>query len=171
MITKATIQDIPSLQSLINGAYRGEASKAGWTTEAELLGGQRTDETELIEILSDPKNTLLKYVEADQILGCVLLTAEENQLYLGMLSVLPQLQNSGIGAKLLAQADLHAKQLDLPKIVMTVISIRSELIAYYIRKGYVDTGLKAPFPESHLHSVLGNETLDFVVLEKAIDLN
>ncbi|MBC5842058.1 MAG: GNAT family N-acetyltransferase [Flavobacteriaceae bacterium] len=170
MITKATLQDIPALLSLINGAYRGESSKAGWTTEAELLGGQRTDGGELTQILLDPKNTLLKYTEADQILGCVLLTAEEKQLYLGMLSVAPQLQNSGIGAKLLAQADLHAKQLNLPKIVMTVISIRSELIAYYIRKGYVDTGLKAPFPKSHLHSVLGSETLDFVVLEKAIAL-
>jgi N-acetylglutamate synthase-like GNAT family acetyltransferase len=61
-----------------------------------------------------------------------------------MLTVSPQLQNGGIGAQLLAQADLHAKQLRFSKIVMTVISTRTELIAYN-RKGYVDTGLRAPF--------------------------
>lgn len=171
MITKARLDDIAALKTLINGAYRGESSKLGWTTEANILGGQRTDETELIEILSDSKNTLLKYTKEDRILACVLLTAKENQLYLGMLTVAPQLQNCGIGAQLLAQADLHAKALGLPKIVMTVISIRTELIAYYIRKGYFDTGSRAPFPDSHNHSVLGSQILDFMVLEKKISLD
>jgi ribosomal protein S18 acetylase RimI-like enzyme len=171
MITKATLDDITALQFLINGAYRGETSKAGWTTEANILGGERTNQEELTQILLDPKNRLLKYTEAGQILGCVLLTAEKKQLYLGMLSVAPKLQNSGIGAQLLAQAEIYAKQLGLPKIVMTVISIRTELIAFYMRKGYVDTGLRTPFPESHADSVLGSEVLDFMVLEKTIVLD
>jgi ribosomal protein S18 acetylase RimI-like enzyme len=171
MITKATLDDIVALKKLINGAYRGESSKAGWTTEANLLGGERTNREELCEILLDSTNTLLKCIENNQIIACVLLTEKENQLYLGMLTVSPQLQNSGIGAQLLAQADLHAKQLGLPKIVMTVISTRTELIAYYNRKGYVDTGLRTPFPDSHSNSVLGSNPLQFMVLEKTILLN
>ena len=158
MITKATLDDITVLQFLINGAYRGETSKAGWTTEANILGGERTNQEELTQILLDPKNRLLKYTEAGQILGCVLLTAEKKQLYLGMLSVAPKLQNSGIGAQLLAQAEIYAKQL-------------TELIAYYNRKGYVDTGLRAPFPDSHSHSVLGSDPLQLMVLEKTIVLD
>jgi hypothetical protein len=76
-------------------SYRGESSKAGWTTEAFMLGGERTNEEELTEILLDSTNTLLKFTDI-QILACVL-TAKENQ-YLGMLTVSPQLQNGGIGA-------------------------------------------------------------------------
>jgi ribosomal protein S18 acetylase RimI-like enzyme len=171
MITKANLEDVVALKKLINGAYRGESSKAGWTTEAFMLGGERTNEDELNEILFDSTNTLLKFTEGKQILASVLLTAKENQLYLGMLTVSPQLQNGGIGAQLLAQADLHAKQLGLSKIVMTVISTRTELIAYYNRKGYIDTGLRAPFPDSHSHSVLGSDPLQFMVLEKTILLD
>ena len=37
----ASAADAPALVDLINSAYRGESSKAGWTTEADLLGGQR----------------------------------------------------------------------------------------------------------------------------------
>lgn len=171
MIAKATLDDIVALDKLINGAYRGESSKAGWTTEANLLGGERTNREELCEILLDSTNTLLKCTENNQITACVLLTAKKNQLYLGMLTVSPQLQNSGIGGQLLAQADLHAMQLGFPKIVMTVISIRTELIAYYNRKGYVDTGLRTPFPDSHNPYVLGSEPLQFMVLEKTIVLD
>jgi N-acetylglutamate synthase-like GNAT family acetyltransferase len=71
--------------------------------QPKLLWGERTNEEELTEILLDSTNTLLKFTENDQILACVLLTAKENQLYLGMLTVSPQLQNGGIGAQLLAQ--------------------------------------------------------------------
>jgi N-acetylglutamate synthase-like GNAT family acetyltransferase len=129
MITKATIEDVSFLNTLINSAYRGESSKKGWTTEANLLEGLRTTEQELTETIQDPKNTILKFTEKEQIIGCVLLIEKEKQLYLGMLTVSPELQNSGIGKKLLKQAEIHASELGLSKIVMTVISVREELIA------------------------------------------
>jgi hypothetical protein len=81
MITKATLQDIPGLNILINSAYRGETSKKGWTTEAHLLEGKRTTEEELTEMIQDPKNTFLKYTENDQIIGSVLLVEKEHQNY------------------------------------------------------------------------------------------
>jgi ribosomal protein S18 acetylase RimI-like enzyme len=168
MITKALLQDIPALTILINSAYRGESSKKGWTTEAHLLEGKRTDEEEMTEIFSDPKNTILKFTENDKIVGSVLLVKKENQLYLGMLTVSPDLQNGGIGKKLLAEAENHAKTLGLSSIIMTVISVREELIAWYKRHGYVDTGKREAFPESEIHITVSKVPLEFIYLEKSI---
>lgn len=168
MITKATIADIPALNLLINSAYRGETSKQGWTTEANLLEGKRTNEDELKEIFQDPKNTILKYTENDRVIGSVLLVEKEHQLYLGMLTVSPELQNGGIGKKMLAEAENHAKTLGLSSIIMTVISVREELIAWYKRHGYVDTGEREAFPESEIHVTISENPLEFVYLEKVI---
>lgn len=168
MITKATAEDISNLNKLINSAYRGESSKKGWTTEANILEGLRTTEEELSETIQDPKNTILKFTENNQIIGCVLLVEKEQQLYLGMLTVSPELQNSGIGKKLLQQAEIHSLELGLPKIVMNVISVRDELIAWYKRNGYQETGAREPFPASDVHIPISKEPLEFIILEKSI---
>jgi ribosomal protein S18 acetylase RimI-like enzyme len=168
MITKATIEDIPSLNKLINSAYRGESSKKGWTTEANILKGLRTTEEELNKTIQNNKNTILKFTDNNQIIGCVLLIEKKQELYLGMLTVLPALQNSGIGKKLLKQAEIHAFKLGLPKIIMTVISVREELIKWYERNGYIDIGKREPFPESDIHIIISNQPLEFIVLEKMI---
>jgi ribosomal protein S18 acetylase RimI-like enzyme len=168
MITQATIEDVSSLNKLINSAYRGESSKKGWTTEANILEGKRTTEAELIEIIQDQKNTILKYSENNEIIGCVLLIEKEDELYLGMLTVSPELQNSGVGKKLMQQAEIFASALGLSKIVMTVISVREELISWYKRHGYADTGAREPFPTSDVFSQTTNEPLEFMVLEKRI---
>jgi ribosomal protein S18 acetylase RimI-like enzyme len=168
MITKATLEDVSALNKLINSAYRGESSKKGWTTEANLLEGSRTTEKELTEIILDKKNTILKFTETNQLIGCVLLIEKEHQLYLGMLTVSPELQNSGIGKKLMKQAEIYALELSLSKIVMTVISVREELISWYKRHGYTDTGLREPFPYSEVYNQTSNEPLEFMVLEKRI---
>ena len=89
----------------------------------------------MTEIFLDPKNTILKFTENDKIIGSVLLVEKGHQLYLGMLTVSPELQNSGIGKKLLAEAENHAKSLNLTSIIMTVISVREELVAWYKRHG------------------------------------
>ena len=168
MIAKALTEDISSLNKLINSAYRGESSKQGWTTEANLLEGSRTTEKELLEIIQDKKNTILKFSESNEIIGCVLLVVKEDELYLGMLTVSPELQNSGIGKKLMHQAEIYASTLGLSKIVMTVISAREELISWYKRNGYIDTGAREPFPVSDVFSQTSNEPLEFMVLEKRI---
>ena len=168
MITKATLQDIPALTTLINSAYRGETSKKGWTTEAHLLEGKRTNEEELTEIILNPKNTFLKFTENGKIIGSVLLVEKEHQLYLGMLTVSPELQNSGIGKQLLAEAENHVKTLGLSSIIMTVISVREELIAWYKRHGYVDTGEREAFPESEIHITISDAPLEFIYLEKIL---
>lgn len=168
MISKATLADIPALNILINSAYRGETSKKGWTTEANLLEGKRTNEEELTETIQNPKNTILKYTENNTVIGSVLLVEKGHQLYLGMLTVSPELQNSGIGKKMLAEAENHAKALGLSSIIMTVISVREELIAWYKRHGYVDTGEREAFPESEIHVTISENPLEFIFLEKII---
>ncbi len=168
MILKASIADIPKLKALINSAYIGESSEKGWTTEASILRGIRIDEPELIAVMSTPNATIFKYQPENEILGCVLLEEKVGTLYLGMFCVNPELQNRGIGKKILQFATDFAISKSLPRIVMTVISIRSELIAWYKRHGYEDLGKREPFPDGYEQDILGNDQLEFVVLEKII---
>jgi ribosomal protein S18 acetylase RimI-like enzyme len=168
MITQATIADAAELSALINSAYRGESSKKGWTTEADLLEGTRTSEEELISIITSPNHYLLKFTRDEKIIGSVLLIAKKEMMYLGMLTVSPELQNSGIGKQLLQAAEQHAQQLELSRIQMTVIGIRKELLAWYVRNGYEDTGLREPFPFGEGDKALTSEPLDFMVLEKKL---
>ncbi len=168
MIVKATLENITEITNLVNSAYRGETSKQGWTTEADLLEGNRITESELTEIFQDPNNTILIYQENNTIIGTVLLTHKKNELYLGMLTISPELQNSGLGKKLLHAAEDFAHFLHLPKIVMTVITVRQELIAWYQRNGYRDTGKSEPFPANFDDVVLHSEPLQFMILEKIL---
>ncbi len=109
-IFPSTFDDIPQLVRLINRAYRGDEAKQGWTHEADLIAGtERTDESSLNEMISDPETTILKYVEINfEINGCVYLQKRDQQLYLGMLTVDPLIQDNGIGKKLLSEADKYA---------------------------------------------------------------
>ena len=167
MIEKAGLNDVAALNLLVNSAYRGDESKKGWTTEAFMLEGVRIDDDELIEMMNEPNSSVFKYVENDVILGCVLLKIQENKLYLGMLCVNPELQNSGIGKKILRFADDFAVENKLIAIKMTVISQRVELINWYNRHGYLDSGFREPFPEQHDKDVISGGKLEFIVLEKS----
>ena len=168
MISKATLQDISQLNLLINSAYRGESSKQGWTTEEHLLGGLRTDETDLAELLIKDNVTILKYSEADKIIGSVYLEVQNEQLYLGMLTVSPELQGGGVGKKLMQAAEEFAQENALSSIIMTVISARKELIEYYERRGYLNTGETKPFPMDDPKFGLPKQFLEFIVMQKIL---
>jgi ribosomal protein S18 acetylase RimI-like enzyme len=167
-ISVAKEKDIPALVELINSAYRGESSRLGWTTEADLLGGQRTD-SEMIRVdMQIPGAAFLKYEdESGKLLGCVYLKKKETKMYLGMLTVSPYHQDKGIGKQLLNAATQYAKFKGCDRIFMTVISVRLELIAWYERHGYRRTGERMPFePEEKFG--LPTQPLEFVVLEKML---
>ena len=168
MIQKATINDIPALVGLLNSAYRGESSKKGWTTEADMIsGGIRTDEEQLKEMMGKPGAVFLKSVsEKDGIEGCVYLDKRNGKLYLGMLSVNPALQAMGTGKKIMAAAEDHARKEGCPAIFMRVISLRHELIAWYEKQGYSRTGETQPFE----NSPYGTATIpfEFLVMEKPL---
>lgn len=166
-ISVSILADVPQLVQLINSAYRGESSKKGWTTEADLLGGIRTDEEGLIELINKPNAVILKYIEGEELTGCVYLKNQGSQLYLGMLTVSPAKQTGGIGKKLLKAAEIYAQQQGCSKVVMTVISVRHELIAWYVRHGYRITGERKPFPDDPRFGI-PKQPLEFVVLEKML---
>ena len=169
MIAKATIEDIPQLVALLNSAYRGEGSKQGWTTEADLIAGeQRTDITTVKEVMNQPGSIILKYTnEEGEIIGTVNLQQHERGLYLGMFAVSPVLQGGGIGKQLLKAADEYAKEVSVATIYMSVVSVRKELIDWYKRHGYAETGERKPFVEDE---ITGKhlQKLEFITLEKNI---
>ncbi len=168
MISAATLQDVPELNILINSAYRGESSKKGWTTEEHLLDGIRTDEGDLSELIKKENATILKYTESGKIIGSVYLEKQVDKLYLGMLTVSPELQGGGIGKKLIQAAEDLAKENNIPKISMTVISVRKELIEYYERRGFKNTGETKPFPMDEPKFGLPKQNLAFIVMEKEV---
>lgn len=168
-ISTATLADATAINLLVNSAYRGEDSKQGWTTEADLLDGTRIDEVAVAELISKSDTAILKYSEEGKILGCVELRKEKGKLYLGMLSVAPNTQGKGIGKKLLVAGENHAKLLGVDTIIMTVISVRKELIDWYMRHGYQLTGERKPFVVPDTRWGIPKQELEFVVLEKKIN--
>ena len=165
----ATVDDAPQIAALVNSAYRGDSSRAGWTTEADLLEGIRTDAAEIASLLEKPQMAIILCIDNGELIGSVNVERRGRDSYLGMLVVKPTLQNAGLGRKLIDAAENHAREKwSSEKMTMTVISVRSELIAYYERRGYRRTGEKKPFPfdEQHVPRVNG---IELEVLEK--DLN
>jgi len=166
-ISVASTADIPAINDLLNSAYRGEGSRQGWTTEADLIAGDiRTDENMLQKVMEQPGSVFLKYANGQQqITGCVNLQQFNNKIYLGMFSVSPPLQGGGIGKHLLKAAEEYAQHLHCIAIYMSVISVRTELIDWYKRHGYIEAGEIKPFPED---GVTGKhlQALEFLILEK-----
>jgi ribosomal protein S18 acetylase RimI-like enzyme len=162
--------DIPALVPLVTSAYRGDASRAGWTTEADLLDGNRIDPEVLrADILRERSRILLAERDAE-LLGCAHVCIEEGAGYFGMFSVRPDLQGAGLGKLLLAEAErVVREEWRLPAMRMTVIDVRDELIAFYERRGYRRTGIKKPFPATDPRFGLPKrDDLRFEVLEKPL---
>ncbi|WP_231621608.1 GNAT family N-acetyltransferase [Sphingomonas sp. 37zxx] len=167
-IRTAAADDIPLLHALIEGAYRGDSARGGWTHEADLLGGQRTDREALAAIIADPDQLLLMRQDGA---GCVSVARREGGVgYLGLLTVRPDVQAGGIGRALLAAAERAAvAHFETQVVEMTVIRQRPELIAWYERRGYARTGETRPFPLDDVRfGIARTRELAFVVLAKAM---
>ena len=170
VLREATAADCEMLTAFINAAYRGDSSRQGWTTEADLLDGQRTDVQSLREALGEPNSVILLLLHDDKLVGSVFLQNQSRSCYLGMLTVKPNLQSNGIGKRLLQLAEeLAHDRWRASRISMTVIHKRSELIEWYKRRGYVETGQREPFPYREQRVGLPKtDDLEFAVLEKTL---
>jgi ribosomal protein S18 acetylase RimI-like enzyme len=139
--------DVSAIVDLVESAYRGQASRAGWTTEADVLDGQRVDATMVEEILADPDSRLLIAERAGEIVACCQVERHEGYAYFGMFAVRPGEQRGGIGRAVLAEAERQVRDdWQAREMHMTVIQVREELIAWYERRGYARTGKTSPFP-------------------------
>lgn len=169
LITQASLADAAELTALVNSAYRGASSQTGWTSEAHLLDGIRIDEPGMAEYLQAGDTTILKYTNDEgHIMACVYLQVHENnRLYLGMLTVSPALQANGIGRQLLHEAEIAATKLNCTTIFMTVITTRLELIDWYKRRGYHDTGKREPFHDTKRFGI-PKGYIELMVLEKEV---
>ncbi len=165
-VRKAEIQEASQIADLVNSAYRGESSRRGWTTEADLLDGQRTDAEAILELITMPKSQMLVLDNGKFLLGCVRIENLGEKLYLGMLTVNPEIQNKGFGKLLMEAAEKEARSQNLLSIEMTVFSQRETLINYYLRQGYKLTGERRPFPGDDPRLGIPKQPLEFVVLEK-----
>ncbi len=167
----ATDADIPALVALVTSAYRGDVSKQGWTTEADMLEGQRIDAEVLRRDIERPCSRILVGERDGALLACAHVAEEDGAGYFGMFSVRPDLQGSGMGKALLAEAErVAAEEWKLPTMHMTVIDIRDELINFYERRGYRRTGIKKPFPYGdERYGIPKRDDLRFEILEKPLD--
>ncbi len=164
----ATAADVPALAALINRAYRGESSRQGWTTEADLLDGPRIDEPALHELLGAPGSGFVLAVGAGgELLGCVFVQPQTSRLYLGTLAVAPGHQAHGIGRQLLEAAGARARQLGCSHLKMTVLTGRPDLLAWYERRGYALTGAVEPYPAT-VRFGRPRRPLALLVLEKPV---
>jgi ribosomal protein S18 acetylase RimI-like enzyme len=162
--------DVAAIVVLVESAYRGDASRAGWTTEADILDGQRVDVVGVSEIVTKPGSRLL-LAEADgALLACCNLERQGDTCYFGMFSVKPMEQGGGIGKRMLAEAErLAREEWGSTRVEMTVISIRDELIAWYERRGYRRTGRYKPFPYGdERFGIPKRDDLRFELLEKRL---
>lgn len=168
-ILKATVADVAALTALVNSAYRGETALRGWTTESHLLDGQRIDEESMQGYFQNASVTILKYINTNgRLIGCVYLEKIKNdRLYIGMLTVQPDLQAQGTGRQLLEAAEDIARQSGCIAVRMTVIPVRHELVAWYKRRGYEPNGEMMPFPADTRFGI-PRQHLELMVLEKQI---
>ncbi|TQF06721.1 GNAT family N-acetyltransferase [Kitasatospora acidiphila] len=143
----ATAADVPALVELVESAYRGESSRVGWTTEADLLDGQRTDPQSLAATLAQPDTVVLLAERDGALLACCSLERRATAAYFGMFSVRPAQQGGGVGRAVLAEAERFAGgEWGAAELEMTVIVQREDLIAWYERRGFRRTGELSPFP-------------------------
>jgi GNAT superfamily N-acetyltransferase len=168
-IIRATEAELPAIADLLNRSYRGESSRKGWTTEADLISGNvRTDLEDVTRTLQKPGSIfLICRSNTGDLIGCVNLQQHGARLYLGMFAVSPEEQGKGTGGLLMDAAEDWGRDTGCGSVYMWVISLRKELIGWYQRKGYTDTGERIPFREDGL-SGKHLLPLTFLVLEKNI---
>jgi len=169
---RASREDAKAITVLVNSGYRGEISKQGWTTEADLLEGTRTDTNEVLELVAASNSIIYLCERSAQLVGSLHLKRLGAQAHLGMLVIKPDLQGAGLGKQFLFAAEQFASQeWGVSKITMKVITLRTELIAFYERRGYTRTGNVEPFCFEGSGSAPKVEGLLFEYLEKSLPTN
>lgn len=178
----ATPSDVPILLPLIRSAYRGEFSRKGWTTEADLVADQRIDERGLLAKITEPEGAVLIVTDNDNnavaekpttpLACCEIVRSKQNPAvaYFGLFAVSPERQAGGVGRRVLEFAEGYAKQeWGVARMEMCVLWMRGELIAWYERRGYVKTGERREFPYKEMvGGVALRDDLWFEVLEKGL---
>ena len=167
---RAQLSDVTRIVALVESAYRGETSQRGWTTEADLLDGQRTDTEEVSGLLLATLSQIILAFDDDVLVASAHIQMHDDGCHFGMFAVVPTLQGGGVGKALLAEGERRAA-LDFAatEMRMWVIWMRESLIAFYQRRGYRLTGEREEFPyEDANFGLPKRDDLYFVVLSKSL---
>ena len=161
----AILDDVPVIVDLLNVAYRQEEGRS-WTSESKIVTGDRVNDQQLEDSLRQTHFELF-VAELDQnIVACIGLTFSESDVEVGTFAIAPHYQNQGLGRQVLDFAENHVhKSIQYKKLkyfVMWVLSVRYELIAYYERRGYVQTGVVGDYP---LDANVGTPIVDLYLVE------
>lgn len=154
LLRTAQDEDADSVVHLVQAAYRGEG---GWTTEAHLVDGHRTDVEEIRGMLADPAVTLLvaelrrSNGHEGEVVGCCYTRRDPpdaaglDRAELGLFAVHPSVQSRGLGARLLEAQAEQQRSAGADVLTIQVLQSRPELHAWYERRGFVRTGHSVPF--------------------------
>lgn len=163
----ASESDAEAISQLVNKAYRPESGASGWTHESNLVSGSRTSLAQVVEIMSKPDSVILVGLKDSQIVACVHVEKDGNNSHIGMLAVNPMLQGAGAGKQILEHAERFASaSFGSEKFIMVVVSSRSELISFYLRRGYQKTGTIMDYPLSAGAGIPRHDGLKIEVMEK-----
>lgn len=140
--------DSQEISALVNRAYRPPLHKAGWTHESNLVAGERIC-AEQVRALFNEQSTILLLFVGSEIVACVHVKVDMPGAYIGMLATDPSMQNQGIGKQMMHLAEAYAMEnYGATLLKISVLSSRSELLAFYERLGYVRTGEEEGYPLS-----------------------
>ena len=153
-IRLATEADAEKIVALINDAFR--------VVESFFIDGDRITLKEVLENLESGEFLLAE--DSNRLVACVYLEPRGERTYLGLLSVDPTLQKSGIGSLLMNAAEDRWRERNAKYIDILTVSLRDELPAFYGKRGYVRTGT-SPFPPE----VKTKLPVHFVEMSKRLD--
>lgn len=158
-------QHVASIVDLVNRAYRPTPGEAGWTHEAHLVSGVRTNAAQVAALIAASGSVVLIGREHARVVACVHVEAGEGGAQLGMLAVDPVSQGQGLGTRLLEFAEDHARETcSADRFLISVVARRAELVQFYLRRGYRETGRVLGFPD--YAGVPKEQDLELVELEK-----
>ena len=162
----ATESDANDIATLVNRAYRPIASARGWTHEAHLVAGDRIS-PEQVRALLHARPVILVLCRDSIIVACVHVHGDAFAVWIGLLATEPSLQSRGLGKRMLQHAeDFAVGHFKAIVVRMTVLVARTELIAFYERRGYVRTGQTGDYPVAEGIGQPLAEGLKFEVLAK-----
>lgn len=148
-VRAATLTDADAIVFLVNIAYRPSAGKRGWTHEADLVDGSRIEHVQMTELFARTDSVILIGCIDSRLIACVHVERIGLSSYIGMLAVHPEFQGHGIGSEMLNHAESYAlSYFQSKRAVMTVIARRTELISFYLDRGYQSTGEYEAYPVS-----------------------
>lgn len=147
--------DIVELVKMINSAYRDQHQNS-WTNESQLVDGDRIDQAQLKSLIHQQHKSFhsrllvaeIHHEMKDEIIGGIAIESQQKNIEIGTFCIAPQWQNLGYGAQVLNAAETYAIKMkpDLERFVMWVLDARPELVNFYLRHGYIKTGIVKDYP-------------------------